>query len=109
MRVKLLVQENARLKGPGTSYVAHSVATTSHNQGWQIEALDKFDTVCVTSHTEVKATKTIARQAVSTALKNDSLRSVPFHNIANDWLKNTLVGDIVDSVTERKVDGIVFA
>lgn len=63
----------------------------------------------MTSHTKVEATQAIARQTVTTTLQDDSLWSVPFHNALDDGLENALVGHIVDPISEREVDGIMFA
>jgi hypothetical protein len=63
----------------------------------------------MTSHTEVEATQAVARKTITTTLEHDSLWSVPLHNTPDDRLKDALVGDIVNTITERKVDSIVFS
>lgn len=63
----------------------------------------------MSTHTQVEATQAIAGQTVTTTLQNHSLGPIPFHNALDDRLKDALIGDIVDTVTEREVDCIVFA
>jgi len=60
-------------------------------------------------HTKVKATKTIARQAISTTLENYSLRLIIGHDGLNDRLKDGLVCRIINAVPQGEVDGIVLA
>lgn len=102
-------QKNTRLKCPGTRNVAHRVPTTADNKGRQAKSLDKVHAVCVTSHTQVKASKTVTRKTVSTTLQDDSLRSVPFHDALDYGLENRLVGEVINSIAKREVDGIVLA
>lgn len=59
-------------------------------------------------HAEVEATQTIARQAVATALQDNSLRSVIIHNTLNDRFKDGFVCHIVDTIAKREVDRIVL-
>jgi len=63
----------------------------------------------VAFHTEVEATKTVARQAITTTLKNDSLRLIISHDGLDDRLKDGLVGCIINAVSKRKIDSIVLA
>lgn len=61
------------------------------------------------THTEVEATKTVARQTVTTTLEDNRLRTVPLHDALDYGLEDALVGGIVDTVAEGEVDGIVLA
>ena len=63
----------------------------------------------MTSHAEVEASKTIARQAVTTTLKNNSLWLVVIHDSLDNWLEDGLVGGVIDAITKREVDGVVLA
>jgi hypothetical protein len=63
----------------------------------------------MTLHTEIEATETVPRQAVSTALKNYSLWLIISHNGLNDRLKNGLVRRIINTVSEREIDSVVLA
>lgn len=60
-------------------------------------------------HTQIEAAKSVSTQTVTTALQNNSLRSVALHDFANDRLEDALVRLVVDSVSQRKVDGVVLA
>jgi hypothetical protein len=59
-------------------------------------------------HTKVEATKTIARQAISTTLENYSFRLIIGHNGLNDRFKDGLVCRIINTISQREVDGIVL-
>jgi hypothetical protein len=61
------------------------------------------------SHAEVEATQSVTRQTVPTALEDNGLWPIPFHDTLNDRLKDALVGDIIDTISEREVDRIVFS
>lgn len=63
----------------------------------------------MTSHAEIEASETITRQAITTALKNDSLWLVVVHDSLNDWLEDGLVGGVIDAITKREIDGVVLA
>ena len=54
----------------------------------------------MTSHAEVEASKTIARQAVTTTLKNNSLWLVVIHDSLDNWLEDGLVGGVIDAITK---------
>lgn len=60
-------------------------------------------------HTEIEATETVTRQTVTTTLKNHGVRVVEFHDARDDRFEDGLVRGVVDSVTEREVDGVVLA
>jgi hypothetical protein len=60
-------------------------------------------------HTEVEATKTIARQAISTTLENNSFRLIVSHYGLNNRLENRLVCCIVNAISEWEIDSIVLA
>lgn len=62
----------------------------------------------MTSHGEVKTAETVPGEGVRAALEHDSFGSVVFHDMANYWLKDLLVGDVRDTITEGEVDGVVF-
>jgi hypothetical protein len=62
----------------------------------------------MTLHTKVEATKTIARQAISTTLENYSFRLIIGHNRLNDRFKDGLVCRIINAVSQGEVDGIVL-
>jgi hypothetical protein len=103
------IDQRTRLESPGSSDVAHSVTTSSDNEGWPIEALDKLDTVGVSVHAQVKATQTVTRQTVTAALKNNGIGVIVFHDIRYDGLEDGLVGGVVNAVSEREVDCVVLA
>jgi len=42
-------------------------------------------------------------------LKDNGFGLVVSHNSLNDWLKDGLVGDIVNAISKREVDRIIFA
>lgn len=115
--VVLVVRENrvhfdshqaASLVSPGAGDIAHSVTTTTEDQGREIIAAHKVDAVGMAAHAQVEAAKAITRQAVSTALKDDCLGPVVGHDGINDRLEDGLVRDVCDSVTEREVDRVVL-
>lgn len=60
-------------------------------------------------HTQVKAAKSIARQTVTTALQNDSFRLVVLHDVLNNRLEDRTVRRIGNTISERKVDGVVLS
>jgi len=60
-------------------------------------------------HTQIEATKSVSTQTVSTTLEHDSFGSVALHDFANDRLENALVRFVVNSVSQREVDRVVFA
>lgn len=109
LRLKTVPDEDTCLESPGTCDVAHSISTATKDQCWQVEALDKVDTVGVSAHTQVEATQAITGQTVTTTLQDHSLGPIPLHHALDNGLENALVGDIVDTVAEREVDGVVFA
>lgn len=61
------------------------------------------------AHGEVEAAKSITRQGISTALQDDCSWSVIFHHAADYWLKDTLVALVVDPVTQRDINSVVFS
>lgn len=63
----------------------------------------------MSAHTQVEATQAITGQTVTTTLQDHSLGSIPFHHALDNGLKNALVRDIVNTVAEGEVDGVVFA
>ncbi len=63
----------------------------------------------MTSHAEVETSKAITRQAITTALKNNGFWLVVVHNRFDDRLKDGLVSDIVDTITQREIDSVVLA
>lgn len=105
---KAVAHEDTCLKSPGTCDVAHGIPTASENHRWQVKTLDIVDTVGMPAHTQIEATQAIAGQTVTTTLQDHSLGPIPFHDALDDWLKDALVGDIIDAIAERKVDCIVF-
>jgi hypothetical protein len=62
----------------------------------------------MTLHTKVEATETIPRQTVSTTLEDDGFWIVIVHDTLNDWLEYRFVGLIVDAVSQRKIDRVIF-
>jgi hypothetical protein len=104
-----LANELSSLIGPRTGDVAHCVTTASKDQGRKVEALDVLHAVSVTTHGQVEATKTITTQRVTTALQNDSIRAEELHDFGDDGFEDTLVCDIVHTITKREVDSVVFA
>jgi hypothetical protein len=61
------------------------------------------------SHAEIEAAKAISRQAIAAALENHHVRLVELHNLGDDGLEDGLVRHVVDTVSQRKVDGVVLA
>jgi len=106
---QFLTNKNTSFKRPSASDIAHSISTTTKYKCWNVELLDKLNAVGVAPHTEIEATKTITRQAVSATLKNDSLRLIIFHNSSDDWFEDVLVGLIIDAVAKGEIDRIVLA
>lgn len=104
-----LACQDTGLESPGASDVAHRITPATHDQSRQVKALHEVNAVGVTSHAEVETSQAVARQAVATALENNGLRPVPLHDSLDDRLEDTLVGDIVNAIAEREVDGIVFS
>lgn len=94
---------------PCTCNIAHSVTTATEDQSWEIEAAHVVNAVCVTAHTQVKATQTIARQRVTAALKNDGFRLVILHHGLDDGFKNCRVCLVGNTVAKREIHGIVLA
>lgn len=60
-------------------------------------------------HAQVEASKTITRKTVTTALKDHSFGSVPFHDAPDHGLENGLVRDIINPIAKREIDGIMLA
>jgi hypothetical protein len=104
-----LTHKNTSLKSPSASNVSHGISTTTENKGGSIEAFDIVDTIRMSSHTEIKATKTITRQTVTTTLKNNGFWVIIIHDSLDDWFKDGFIGHIVNTITKGKIDGIVFA
>jgi hypothetical protein len=104
-----LTDKNTSFECPGTSDIAHSVATATEDKGWHAESFHKFDAVGVTTHAEVEAAKTVARQAVTATLEDDGFWLVISHDSLDDWLKDGLVGNIINAIAEREVDSVVLA
>lgn len=63
----------------------------------------------MTPHAEIKASEAITRETITTALDNDGLGTVPFHDITDGWLKYALVRDIIDAISKREVHRIILA
>ena len=61
------------------------------------------------SHTEIEASQAVAGKTVAAALQDNGLGAIPVHNALNHGLKDTLVRDIIDAVTKRKIDRVIFA
>lgn len=106
---KGVTNENTGFEGPSTCHISHRITTTAENHGGQVKALHKVHTVRVAPHTEVEASETVARKTVATTLQDHRFGSVPFHNALNNGLKDALVGDVINAIAEREVDGIVLA
>jgi hypothetical protein len=60
-------------------------------------------------HAQVKATKPVTRQTVTTALQHNSFWAVVGHDCLNDRLENVSVGFVRYAVAKRKVDRVVLA
>ena len=58
---------------------------------------------------EIETTKSVARQRIGPALKNDGVGLVGFHHFAHHWLEDCLIGIIVDAIAQREIHRIVFA
>lgn len=103
------IDQETGLEGPSTGDVAHGVTTSSEDQGWKIEALDKLDTIGMSLHAQIEAAQAISRQTVTTALEDDGIGRVVLHDARDDGLKDGLVCGVVNSISEGEVDSIVFA
>lgn len=62
----------------------------------------------MTTHAEVEAAQSIARQAVSATLEDNSLRLVVLHHSIDDGFEDGLVGLVGYSVAKREVHSIVL-
>lgn len=62
----------------------------------------------MTSHTEIEASQPIARQRITTALEDNSLGLVVFHDGIDDGLKEAPVALVIDTIAERDVDSVVL-
>ena len=60
-------------------------------------------------HTEVEAAETVTRQTVTSTLKNNSFRLIVSHNGLNDGFENGFVGRIINTVSKREIDSIIFS
>lgn len=63
----------------------------------------------MTSHAEIETSKSVARQTISSALQDNSFRTVILHDIFDNGFEDSSVRAIVDTITEREVDGVVFS
>lgn len=97
------------LESPGTRNVAHRVTTTAKDHGGKIKAFNEVDTIGMAAHTQIETTQAIARQAITTTLQYNSLGAVPFHHTLDNRLKDALVGEIIDTVSKREVDGVILS
>lgn len=94
---------------PCSTDVPHRISTTAKHQDRHIKRLDILDTVGMSPHTQIEATKSITAQRVTATLQNNRLGSVPIHHSLDDRLKDGFVGLVGDSVAEGEVDTVVFA
>ena len=63
----------------------------------------------MTAHGKVEATKSVSGQGIATALQNDCSGLVVLHDTVDHRLKDALVAGVVNTVTEREVDGVVLS
>jgi hypothetical protein len=105
----LLANKDTSLKGPSTRNVSHGITAATNYKCRLAETLNEPDAVCVALHTQVEAAQSITRKTVSAALENNSFRLVIVHDSLDDWLKDRLVGDIVNTIAEWEVDGVILA
>lgn len=61
------------------------------------------------SHAKVEASESVTRQAVAAALEHNGFGTIIIHNGFYDWLEDVLIRLVIDTITEREVDGVMFA
>ncbi|KAH3670936.1 hypothetical protein OGAPHI_000647 [Ogataea philodendri] len=105
---KSLVEQTS-LECPSSGNVSHGVPSTSKNHGWHVKAFHKAHTVSVSAHRQVETSKFVTGKRVTSTLKNNGRWLIPVHNFLDHRLKDRLVRNIVNSVSQRHVDGIVFS
>ncbi|KAH3672372.1 hypothetical protein WICPIJ_010057 [Wickerhamomyces pijperi] len=100
--------EGLTSKRPRTRHVTHGVPTTTKHHQWHTQVLTEIHTVGVALHGKVEATESVTGKRITTTLQDNGGWLVPFHDLGDDRLKDGLVGGVVNTVTERNVNGIVL-
>ena len=65
-----------------------SLATTSKNKGWNIEALDKLDAVGVAMHVKIEASECTTREGIGATLEYNCAWPISLHDLTNDLLED---------------------
>lgn len=63
----------------------------------------------MTSHAQIETSKSITRQAVSSALQDNGFRAIVLHDVLDNRFKNGFVRGVVDAITKGEVDSVVFS
>jgi hypothetical protein len=90
-------------------HVSHCITSSTKHESWDIEALDKLDTICVSRTAQIEAAEFVTIQAVCSTLQDYGLRAIVLHNFADHCLANVFVGFVVNAVLQWKIDGMILA
>lgn len=108
-RVHLHTNQAASFVGPGAGNVTHRVAAATKHESRQIKAPHVINAVGMAAHAQVEATQAIARETVATALEDNGLGLVVLHDSRDDGLENGFVSDVINTIAQGKVDGVILA
>ena len=104
----LYIQQTRSFIGPSTRYVTDGVATATHDEHGDTERFQVIHAHGVTVEGQIEASNAITSERISTALKGDDFGAEALHDHRTYRLKDSLVGDVIDTVVQREVERVVL-
>lgn len=108
-RVDFGADADAGFVGPEPGHVARGVAAAAEDEEGAVKGFGEGDAGAMGADVEVEAAQTIAAEGIGAALQDDGGGVVGLDARADDVLEELDVGEIVDAVVERDVEGVVGA
>lgn len=128
--IKRLINSDRGLIGPASGHISHCITSTSKNDSWQTFILYKLHTftfkpkinwsiklkqtllkdkvyIPMTLYGQVKTTKSITAQTISTTLQNNSSWPVELNDILHDSLEYIRIIWVSDALLQWHIDRVV--
>ncbi|RUS32932.1 hypothetical protein BC938DRAFT_473769 [Jimgerdemannia flammicorona] len=103
------INNDRGLIGPASGDIANGIAAAANDQERQFELLDKAHALAMGLNREVEATEAVAAEGVGAALEDNGRGAECVNGGLHDGLEKVDVGNIINTVTERDVDRVIFA
>ena len=101
--------EEPSLVCPAPGHVPHGVAPAPQHQDRQPQVPHHGNHLPVTSDAQVEIAESVSRQAVSSTLEHDHTGLVELHHALDDRTEHGHVAGVLDTLSERNIDRVVFA